>query len=58
MARKIDTQYQKGPKEQEVAMNEKLKTEHVKLDPREALQASPAILLGVTQAGAAALFLT
>ena len=48
----------KQPGEENVSMNDKLKTEHVKLDVREALQASPAILLGVTQAGAAALFLT
>lgn len=36
-------------------MNEKLKTEHMKLDPREALISSPDILLGATQAAAAAL---
>ncbi|MEZ4617901.1 MAG: hypothetical protein R2867_20660 [Caldilineaceae bacterium] len=36
-------------------MNDKLKTEHVKLDPREALRSSPTILLGVSTAAAAAL---
>ncbi len=36
-------------------MDEKLKTEHARLDVREALQASPTVLLGVTQAAAAAL---
>ena len=36
-------------------MNENLKTEHMKLDLREALRSSPGILLGVTQAAAAAL---
>lgn len=36
-------------------MNENLKTEHMKLDSREALRSSPDILLGATQAAAAAL---
>jgi hypothetical protein len=36
-------------------MNENLRTEHVKLDLREALQASPTILLGVSTTAAAAL---
>jgi hypothetical protein len=36
-------------------MNDNLKTEHVKLDPREALRVSPTILLGVSMTAAAAL---
>lgn len=36
-------------------MNERLRTEYEGLDAREALQSSPAILLGVTQSAAAAL---
>src|SRR4051794_12118790 len=38
-----------------MSMNENLRTEYVKLDPREALQASPTILLGISTKAAAAL---
>lgn len=36
-------------------MNQYLKTEHMKLDPRETLQSTPAVLLGVSTAAADAL---